>query len=180
MWNCHCKPAPAAPSVPRRPRRQGGYTYLLVLFLVAGLGLLAAQVGVVWRQEAQREREAQLLAVGQEFARALASYRKAGPDQAYPQSLEQLVEDKRFPNPRRHLRRLYRDPMTDQPRWGLVREAGRIVGVHSLSEAAPIRVHDLPAALGQGAAGARSYGEWVFRAGEEGAAPAGQGNAPGT
>ena len=37
--------------------------------------------------------------------------------------------------PRHHLRRLYVDPFTGTPQWGLVRlPDGGIVGVHSLSE----------------------------------------------
>jgi type II secretory pathway pseudopilin PulG len=164
MWNCHVRPAAAGrPRPPSYPVRQGGYTYLLVLFLVAGLGLLAAQVGVVWQQEMRREREAELLAVGTEMARALARYRKAGPQQVYPARLEDLLDDKRFPMPVRHLRRIYRDPFSGQARWGLVVQGGQILGIHSLAQGQPIRIHDLPPELGEESKGARSYAEWIFR-----------------
>jgi type II secretory pathway pseudopilin PulG len=151
--------------MPRRPRpnREGGYTYLLVLFLVAGLGLMAAQIGVVWQHEVQREREEELLAVGVEMARALASYKRAGPQQVYPAQLADLLEDKRFPNPVRHLRRIYRDPFTGQPRWGQVLQGGQVVGIYSLAPGEPLRSHELPPELGDVVANAARYADWVFR-----------------
>lgn len=146
-------------------RAEGGYTYLLVLFVVAGLGLFAAQAGVVWQAATQREREAELLAIGSEMARALARYRDQTPvgQPPWPSRLEQLVEDKRLPTTRRHLRRVYRDPLTGRAEWGLVREGEAIVGVHSLSTLAPIRRHELPPALDEAAKSAASYTEWIFR-----------------
>ncbi|QID16204.1 type II secretion system protein [Nitrogeniibacter mangrovi] len=147
----------------RAPQR--GYTYLLVLFLVAGLGLIAAGIGQTWQARAQREREAELIAIGTEMARALRHYHDHSPEGApsWPASLDELVEDHRFPTPQRHLRRIYRDPMTGEPDWGLVRAGGRIVGIHSLSDKTPFRHHDLPPELGQGAGDATRYRDWVFR-----------------
>ena len=139
-------------------RRQAGYTYLLVLFAVAALGLVAAEAGVVWQTTARREREAELLAIGVEMARALARYRDESPLGArpWPSTLEELVEDRRFPVPRRHLRRIYRDPFTGRAEWGLVREGealGTAVGLahrweRALEDFAAGRV--LPEYLGAG------------------------------
>jgi type II secretory pathway pseudopilin PulG len=149
----------------RRARRQRGYTYLLVLFMVAALGLFVAQAGVVWQHAAQRDREAELLAIGVEMARALASYAGQTPTGTpmWPTELEQLVEDRRFPTPRRHLRRIYRDPFTGSAEWGVVREGSAIVGVHSLSELTPVRRAGLPAELDADAEHAARYSDWVFR-----------------
>ena len=181
MGNCHVRAGRACPA---SLARQRGYTYLLVLFLVAGLGLMAAQVGVVWQQAVQREREAELLAIGVEMARALASYKRTGPQQVYPAKLADLLEDKRFPMPVRHLRRIYRDPFTGQPRWGEVMQGGQIVGLYSLAPGEPVRSHDLPPELGDVAEGARSYADWVFRpverdVGKEGPTRDGRSPAPG-
>ena len=145
--------------------RQRGYTYLLVLFLVAGLGLVMAGVGQTWQARAQREQEDELISVGVEMARALRRYYDHSPEAAktWPASLEVLLEDRRFPTPQRHLRRLYRDPITRQAEWGLVREQDRIVGVHSLSDKRPFRKKHLPPELGDGVEGASTYREWVFR-----------------
>jgi len=145
--------------------RQRGYTYLLVLFLVAGLGLITAGVGQTWQARAQREREQALISIGVEMARALKHYHDRSPEGAkvWPQNLEVLLEDRRFPTPQRHLRRIYRDPMTRRANWGLEREGDRIVGIYSLSEKKPFRQHDLPPELGEAVSGAQSYREWVFR-----------------
>jgi hypothetical protein len=50
------------------------------------------------------------------------------------------VLDDRFPRPRRHLRQLYADPVEPDQAWGLITDAdGRIQGVHSRSERAPLK-----------------------------------------
>jgi hypothetical protein len=72
-----------------------------------------------------------------------------------------LLVDPRLPSQRRHLRRIYRDPMTHSFDWGLVRVGGRIVGVHSLSTAPTLKTtFDERDADLQGAA---QYDQWVFR-----------------
>jgi len=180
-------PQPVRPFGDRAPpvrESQRGYTYLLVLFLVAGLGLLAAETGIVWQQATQREREAELLAIGAEFARALASYRKASPDSAPPERLEQLVEDHRGPVAVRHLRRIYRDPLSGEARWGLERAAGRITGIFSLAPGIPIRQHKLPEELAGIEGEAKRYSDWIFRPvgvaseARNAVAPAGAANVP--
>lgn len=147
------------------PIAQAGYTYLMVLFIVAALGLFNAQAGVVWQLAAQREREAELLFIGTAMARAIASYANETPAGApvWPTELAQLVEDRRFPTPRRHLRRVYRDPFTGRADWGLVREGSAIVGVFSFSDQAPLRRANLPAELDEAAEAAARYSDWVFR-----------------
>ncbi|WP_186300395.1 type II secretion system protein [Denitromonas ohlonensis] len=154
-------------------RGEGGYTYLMVLFLVAGVGLLMAGTGQTWQARAQREKEAELLAVGVEMARALRHYHDASPEAAktWPADLAVLLEDRRFPEPMRHLRRIYRDPMTGTTEWGLEREEGRIVGIHSLSDKPPFRRANLPPELGEQAAEAKTVREWVFRPGAGAAGP---------
>lgn len=144
--------------------KQRGYTYLLVLFLVAGLGLITAGVGQSWQSKARREKEAELLDVGVEMARALASYYNRSPGaKEWPRSLNDLIEDRRFPTPQRHLRRVYRDPVTGNAEWGLDRQGDRIIAIYSLSERKPIRAHDLPEELGESATEAKSYQDWHFK-----------------
>lgn len=154
--------------MPTGESRERGYTFLLVLFAVAALGLFAAQAGVVWQQVAQREREAELLAIGVEFARALESYRKASPDGRLPERLEDLVADRRGLATTRHLRRVYRDPFTGATQWGLDRAAGQIVGVFSLAPGGPLRQVDFPEELSGVSGEVESYASWVFRPVERG------------
>uniref|UniRef100_A0ABX1PJP9 Type II secretion system protein n=2 Tax=Aromatoleum anaerobium TaxID=182180 RepID=A0ABX1PJP9_9RHOO len=151
----------------RTGRRQRGYTYLLVLFAAAALGLFAAEVGVVWEKAVAREREAELLVIGSEIARAIGRYHADSPGApAWPASLDELVEDRRFPTVRRHLRRIYRDPLSGRPDWGLVREGQAIVGIHSRETGEPIRKSGLPPELGPAAPSAARYDEWIFRPAE--------------
>jgi hypothetical protein len=53
-----------------------------------------------------------------------------------PARLEDLLQDPRYPSTRRHLRKLYADPITGQASWGLVQasDGSGIIGVHSLSD----------------------------------------------
>lgn len=124
------------------PNRCGGFAYLWVLFLVAimGVGLtVAVEVDSV---SAQRERERELLAIGRQFRTAIGRYYEtqlvAG-KREYPVNLEDLLRDNRAPGIKRHLRKIFVDPMTGDAQWGLIRAGGRIVGVHSLSDRIPIK-----------------------------------------
>lgn len=81
----------------------------------------------------------------------------------YPASLDELLKDERFPGIRRHLRKVFVDPMTGKAEWGLVQVSGRIVGIHSLSAAVPIKQAGFEGDE-QTFTGAQSYSEWVFGA----------------
>jgi type II secretory pathway pseudopilin PulG len=143
---------------------QRGFGYLLVLFTLAAMGLTLAGAGQVWHTNAQREKELELLFIGNQFSQALGAYytQTPGDVKQYPLRLEDLLEDKRFPMPRRYLRKLYRDPMTGSTQWGLVKAADRIVGVHSLSAGTAFKT----AFEGRDAALADTshYDQWVFSA----------------
>jgi type II secretory pathway pseudopilin PulG len=144
---------------------QRGFTYLGLLFAIAFIALLTAAAGGVWKTAAQSEREEDLLFVGHEFAQAIASYQAATPGDAkqYPLHLEDLLEDRRGPVMRRHLRKTYVDPMTGRADWGLIRGGAAIVGVYSMSNGKPRR----QANFGEGEdgfAGAKTYRDWRFMA----------------
>ena len=118
--------------------RAAGFTYVGLLIAIVLLGLALSAVGTVWHTMAQREREKELLYIGHEFKAAIAAYYQAG--RQFPQSLEDLVEDKRWPVPRHFLRRLYADPMTGQPDWTAIRsDSMGITGVASSSTGVPIK-----------------------------------------
>jgi len=125
---------------------QRGFTYLAALFLVMLIGLALAGASQAWSVADQRARERELLWVGTQYARAINAYYQQSPGlRQYPLKLEDLLEDKRFPMPRRHLRRLYPDPVTRSTDWGLILTAdGRIAGVHSRSDAQPWKQADFP------------------------------------
>src|SRR5215208_854940 len=87
-------------------RREAGFTYLGALFVVMLLGLGLAGASEVWSIASQRAHERELLWVGNQYVRALKSYHQQSPGpRQFPLTLDELVEDRRFPTPRRHLRK---------------------------------------------------------------------------
>lgn len=129
-----------AGEMPHRCRREGGFTYVGLLVIVVIAGLMLTMASRVWSTTEQRERETQLLFIGHAYRTAIASYFATG--HRYPAALEDLVLDQRFPEPKRHLRRLYADPMTGQVDWSLVMtpDGQGIMGVASNSQSKPIKV----------------------------------------
>ncbi len=131
---------------PRRARAQRGYSYLAVLFLVALTAAGLAALGQAWRTAAQREKERELLFRGGEIARAIASYQRATPQPPAqsPQSLDDLLLDRRSAQPRHHLRKAYVDPFTQAADWELVMDPaqpGRFHAVRSRSDQLLLLAH---------------------------------------
>lgn len=154
----------AQPSGIIRRRKQGGFTYLGLLFAVALAGIVLATTGVLWSTERQREKERELLAIGEEFRRAIGNYyeRSPGTVKRYPAKLEDLTKDNRFLGMRRHLRQVYRDPVTGNADWALIpAPEGGIMGVHSLSTVEPIKQGNFPPRFAE-FEGKRSYADWRF------------------
>jgi type II secretory pathway pseudopilin PulG len=150
----------------RRHTRRG-YTYLLLLFMLALSGAAMATLGERWTSSAQRERETELLFIGAQFSQALADYREATPpgQPAAPETLHELLVDARSSPPGHPLRKLYTDPWTRQADWVLKRDAeGRIEGLSSRSRQPALRRVTLPL---QPDADPRSprVGDWLFLAG---------------
>lgn len=147
-------------------RRQQGFTYLALLFAVVVAGAVLAAIGVVWSQANQREKEAELLFVGNQFRQAIAVYyqRTPGTVKRYPQKIGNLIEDGRYLTTQRYLRKLYADPMTGKKEWGLVMAPeGGIMGVYSLSTGKPIKNAGFAQAdEAAGFAKAASYADWRF------------------
>jgi type II secretory pathway pseudopilin PulG len=140
-----------------------GFTYLGVLIVVMVMGTALAATGVLWSSTAQREKERELLFVGDQFRQAIESYYRRSPGASvYPKSLGELVDDKRFPMPQHHLRRIYPDPVTGSADWGVVEApGGGIMGVHSRSEAAPIKSGNFRLADAD-FEGRKKYSDWQF------------------
>jgi type II secretory pathway pseudopilin PulG len=129
--------------------------YAMVALLV-GLSVMAVAATValpVWKQMAQREKEAELVFRGEQYARAIALYQRRNGPGTLPADVDVLLKG-------RFLRRAYRDPITGED-FMLVRQSGQegtgaatggIVGVASRSQAQSIRVYN----------NASSYNEWQF------------------
>jgi type II secretory pathway pseudopilin PulG len=135
-----------------------------MLALLALMGIALSVVGPLWSDAVRREREQDLLRVGQLYAQALRVYQEAGPGSVkpYPETLEALLEDRRHLGTHRYLRKLYPDPIDPSRPWGLVRDSSNgIRGVYSTSLLPPLRREALD--LGEvKLPAARSYQEWIF------------------
>jgi type II secretory pathway pseudopilin PulG len=142
----------------------GGYTYLGVLFLIAASGILLVATSQVWYTAQKRDKEEELLFVGDQLRRAIGAYYEStasGPKR-YPATLEDLQRDPRSPGVRRYLRQLYRDPMTGGTTWGLMKAAdGTIFGVYSLSEQEPLKKGGF-GRQDQAFEEKAKYAEWLF------------------
>lgn len=147
-------------------RYSRGLTYLWLLFFVAGMGTGLSLMATMWHTQSVRENEQELLFVGNQIRRAIATYYEETPDgkpKQFPESLENLLEDKRGVVTRRHLRRLYQDPITNSPLWGLIKtpDGARIMGIYSLSTRVPMKRAGFAERFAHFAS-ANQYGDWKF------------------
>ena len=137
---------------------------IFVLVAVTSLGLMAGIAGSSWQTIIQRANEEELLWRGGQIRKAIGHYYKtaqAGSGSTFPRNLEQLLKDPRFVGTKRHLRRLYLDPMTDDE-WVLIKEPnGRIKGVRSSSKKEPFK-KDGFSVENQDFAGKAQYFDWQF------------------
>lgn len=144
---------------------EGGFTYLGLMIMVAILALATSATLTMGSFVQRREAEQRLLEVGATYRQAIASYllsSSPAEPRRYPGSLADLLKDPRFPGVRRHLRQLYPDPITGKAEWGLVQApGGGIMGIHSISDAQPIKVAEFEAD-NQMFEGKLHYSEWVF------------------
>ena len=145
---------------------ESGFTYIAVLAMLFIVSLGLSQLGPAWAHQVQREREQELLRIGATYVQALASYHQASPGslKQFPKSLDELLRDERHLGIRRHLRRVYTDPLQPGQPFGLLRgEDGTIQGVYSTRAEPPLRqAAQTPAGGEPLPAGARSYRDWVF------------------
>jgi type II secretory pathway pseudopilin PulG len=147
----------------RAPRRatQGGFTYFGVLVLVVLIGLMLAAAGEVASQQAQREREAELLFIGHQYRDAIERYFQT--NHRFPARLDDLVSD---PGGAiavtRYLRKRYRDPMAPGADWIAIGAAdGGVQGVASSSTRTTIKRAGFdPADVDFDKAG--KYSDWAF------------------
>ena len=138
-----------------------GYTYLTVLIVVAITSGGLALAGELWHTATMREKEAELLYVGNQYRKAIERYFVSGQRQ-YPRELSDLVRDPRKATTERYLRRLYPDPITGSAEWGLVQAPdGGIMGVYSRSDAKPLKTGNFRGA-DQDFGDAAHYSDWKF------------------
>jgi len=169
-------PSPSSPSF-QRPR-QAGFTYVGLIVLVAIIGLVGAAAlkvdALLRRAAAERE----LLEIGAAFSAALRSYADATPpgQPQQPPTLKELLKDPRFPGTRRHLRKIFVDPVSGRAEWGIVYTGGDtgVLAVYSLSNAKPLKQANFDARF-QNLEGKEHLSEWKFGAAGQAVMQPGQG-----
>lgn len=157
--------ATMAPRTPTgKPMYQRGFTYLMLIFVVAIMGVLLASTALVWHTVAKHEKERELLYAGHAFRRAIGQYYEQTPGAAkqYPKTLADLLDDRRQAALTRYLRKIYLDPLTASRNWGLVPGPNdTIMGVYSLSREKPLKTGNFDTEDAD-LEGKNSYHDWQF------------------
>ncbi len=98
-------------------RGLGGYTLVALLVGMTVASILIASVLPLASAQAQREKEAELIFRGLQYAEGIRIFRRRFG--RYPNSLKELVEVKP-----RSARKLWKDPMTKDGEWAVITAAG--------------------------------------------------------
>jgi type II secretory pathway pseudopilin PulG len=135
-----------------------GYALAALLVAVSVMAVLLSMALPVWKTAVQREREAELVFRGEQYARAIGLYQRQFAN-ALPLNLDVLVDEG-------FLRKRYRDPMVSDGEFASVLadtvaagdaptgDLGGIVGVTSRSTGMSLRRYN----------GADRYDQWLFLA----------------
>jgi type II secretory pathway pseudopilin PulG len=98
---------------PRGRHGRGGYTLVALLVGITVASILIAAVLPLASAQAQRDREAELIFRGLQYAEGIRVFRRRFG--RYPNTLQELLEAKP-----RSVRKLWKDPMTPDGTWGIV------------------------------------------------------------
>ncbi|WP_236019056.1 type II secretion system protein [Geomonas propionica] len=171
--------------MPRVLRSNRGFTYVGALVMTVIVGIMASRAAVVWSTAMKREREVELISRGTQIRDALRKWYRvkvvdgklvssqtpanAGnvlappPALTGPPELKSLLQDPSTPGKLRYLRPYCLvDPMTGKD-WDEIRKEGKIVGVKSKSEQAPVKQGNFPFDLHPADFEKKQkYSEWEF------------------
>lgn len=156
-------------------RRHSGFTLVGVLILVAIFSVVATATVTAGVTLQRRAAEEELIFVGMQYRNAFKSYYESATGaQRFPNRLEELLRDPRFPGVKRHLRKVYADPLSGKSDWGTIAApGGGIMGIYSLAGGTPIKVALFPPEFAD-FEGKATYADWQFVYQPPGAAPAAQ------
>ncbi len=143
--------------------KSGGYTYLMLAVVAAGLGITAAALGAAYHdREIRLGREEEFFYRGEEYVKAIASYYHAGgPAKEYPADVNSLLDDPRFQG-KRHLRRLYTEPVTGGEWKYIYNEKGKLCGVYGGGSGLPVRKNITQKNTAQPGAEIKVYADYKF------------------
>ncbi|WP_311767721.1 type II secretion system protein [Burkholderia sp. Bp8963] len=157
----HAKVHARAHAIRCRPHaaRQRGLVLLALLIALMLMSIALSGALDVWALQRRREQEKQLLFVGDQYRRAIVRYYQLG--RAYPQTVDDLLEDTRTPKPLHHLRRAYPDPLTGRNDWSFLWRGDRFYGIYSSSDLASVKRAGFPQRYSD-FEGEETYRKWKF------------------
>jgi type II secretory pathway pseudopilin PulG len=144
--------------------RQQGFTLLAMLIMINLVGLSLSLCGKYWYTIKKREMEKELIFRGCQFIKAIDSYYENSPgsNMTYPSKLSDLLHDSRFSYKKRHIRRIYKNPLEPYNDWQTIVDKGkRIRGVYIKSEMEPLKKDGFPCELSH-FIGKERYSDWKF------------------
>jgi predicted DNA-binding protein YlxM (UPF0122 family) len=120
---------------------EDGFTMVWALLAMLLLALASQQVFVSASKQAIREKLLRQKSILTAYQKAIESYRNSSPgiQKNYPMELQDLLIDRRQIQIKRHLRKLYADPLQPQVpvdrAWGIVRNnQGQITSIYSITQ----------------------------------------------
>jgi type II secretory pathway pseudopilin PulG len=108
-------------------RGERGYNMVALVIGITILNILLAASLPLWSTAIRREKEEELIFRGLQYAEAIRVFHNRF--SRYPPRLEDLLEVKP-----RSIRQLWKDPMTENGKWGLIFEGGQTLPVQPSEE----------------------------------------------
>src|SRR5690349_6692479 len=93
--------------------REAGYNLVMLMVIITLLNIAIAISLPAWSQAIRREKEEELIFRGLQYAEAIRVFQMRY--QRFPSRLDELIEVKP-----RCIRQLWKDPMTESGKWGLI------------------------------------------------------------
>ncbi len=141
-----------------------GFTYPAALALIVIVSVSLMVVQKQWSTIVKRDKEKELFFRAGQIVQAIGSFYKdsSKDSQQYPRSLKVLLKDNRSLGLKRHLRKIYKEPMTKDGQWGIIYDGrGGIKGVFSKSMAEPLKKGNFPE-IYKSFENKKKYSEWKF------------------
>jgi len=141
-----------------------GFTYPAVLALIIIVSVSLMVVQKQWSTIVKREKEKELFFRADQIVNAIESFYldASKGSQQYPRSFKILLKDNRVPGLKRHLRKIYKDPMTGNGDWGIIYDGkGGIKGVFSKSKKEPLKKGNFPEVY-KSFENKTKYSDWKF------------------
>ncbi len=139
------------------------YIWILLSLTICSIGALSTQK--YWSTIVKRENETQLLYAGDKIRKAIKSYYETPPigfKKKFPEKLDDLLKDSRYNFVKRHLRKIYLDPVSKSYDWEIIKSSDNgISGIYSKSKETPLKKANFPKDYTH-FENTKTYADWKF------------------